>query len=249
MFEGTIKISNKDIPRTLLGSSPFAAAPQFGHRARLYQLDLYNNPENILEIIQKSYDMGVKGIQVMPEPPVIEAIKLARDVGITMDIVGTLMPETEAEDIEQFSDLGAVSVMVHGTITDSANWDVVEEKLLRIKETGAVSGLVTHNPFKTTSSLLESNIMDLFDIYSVPVNKLGYLMDCDVYDNGVKADLDNMMEELDKTIMVRNVLAAGVLTPEDAFKYLKTVSFADIVALGIASVGEAQETFGLLRSL
>jgi hypothetical protein len=34
------------------GSSPFVAAPQFGHRARLYQLDLYNNPENILEIIQ-----------------------------------------------------------------------------------------------------------------------------------------------------------------------------------------------------
>jgi hypothetical protein len=249
MFEGTIKISDKDIPRTLLGSSPFAAAPQFGHRARLYQLDLYNNPENILEIIQKSYDMGVKGIQVMPEPPVIEAIKLARDVGINMDIVGTLMPETEAEDIEQFSDLGAVSVMIHGTITDAANWDVVEEKLLKIKETGAVSGLVTHSPFKTTSRLLESNILDLFDIYSVPVNKLGYLMDCDVYDNGVKADLDNMMGELDKTIMVRNVLAAGVLTPEDAFKYLKTVSFADIVALGIASVDEAQETFGLLRSL
>jgi hypothetical protein len=249
MFEGTIKISNKDIPRTLLGSSPFVAAPQFGHRARLYQLDLYNNPENILKIIQKSYDMGVKGIQVMPEPPVIEAIKLARDVGINMDIVGTLMPETEAEDIEQFSDLGAVSVMIHGTITDAANWDVVEEKLLKIKETGAVSGLVTHSPFKTTSSLLESNILDMFDIYSVPVNKLGYLMDCDVYDNGVKADLDNMMEELDKTIMVRNVLAAGVLTPEDAFKYLKTVSFADIVALGIASVDEAQETFSLLKSL
>ncbi|UTB33572.1 MAG: hypothetical protein NKF70_04875 [Methanobacterium sp. ERen5] len=215
----------------------------------MYQLDLYNNPKNIAEIIRKSYDMGVKGIQVMPEPPVIEAIGLARDNGIKMDIVGTMMPETEAEDIELFSDLGAVSVMIHGTITDSENWDAVEEKLLKIKEIGAVPGLVTHTPFKTTSSLLESNILDLFDIYSVPVNKLGYLMDCDVYDTEVRANLDNMIEKLNKTILVRNVLAAGVLKPEDAFSYLKTVSFADVVALGIASVDEAQETFSLLRSL
>lgn len=249
MFEGSIRVSNQDIPRTLLGSSPFVAAPQFGHRARLYQLDFYNNPENIVKIIQKSFDMGIKGIHVMPEPPVIEAIKLARDIGIKMDIVGTVMPETEDEGIELFSDLGAVSVMLHGTVTDSADWDFIEEKLLKIREVGAVSGLVTHSPFKTTTSLLESNILDLFDIYSIPVNKLGYLMDCDVYNDKVRSELDRMMEELNKTIMVRNVLAAGVLNPEEALKYLKTVDFADIVALGIASVDEASETFSLLDSL
>lgn len=249
MFEGSIRVSNQDIPRTLLGSSPFVAAPQFGHRARLYQLDFYNNPENIVKIIQKSFDMGVKGLHVMPEPPVIEAIKLALDVGIKMDIVGTVMPETEDEDVELFADLGAVSVMLHGTITDGSNWDFIEEKLQKVKEIGAVSGLVTHSPFKTTSSLLESDVLDMFDIYSVPVNKLGYLMDCDVYNEQVRAELDSMMEELNKTIMVRNVLAAGVLRPEEAFNYLKTVDFADIVVLGIASVDEARETFGLLGSL
>lgn len=249
MFEGSIRVSNQDIPRTLLGSSPFVAAPQFGHRARLYQLDFYNNPENIVKIIQKSFDMGIKGIHVMPETPVIEAIKLARDIGIKMDIVGTVMPETEDEGIELFSDLGAVSVMLHGTVTDSADWDFIEEKLLKIREVGAVSGLVTHSPFKTTTNLLESNILDLFDIYSIPVNKLGYLMDCDVYNDKVRSELDRMMEELNKTIMVRNVLAAGVLNPEEALKYLKTVDFADIVALGIASVDEASETFSLLDSI
>lgn len=249
MFDGSIQVSNKDIPRTLLGSSPFVAAPQFGHRARLYQLDFYNNPENIVKIIQKSFEMGVKGFHIMPEPPVIEAIKLARDIGIEMDIVGTIMPETEDEDIELFSDLGAVSVMLHGTLTDGADWDFIEEKLLKIRETGAVSGLVTHSPFKTTTRLLDSSVMDLFDIYSIPVNKLGYLMDCDVYNEQVRDELDTMMKELNKTIMVRNVLAAGVLNPEEALKYLKTVDFADIVVLGIASVDEANETFSLLGSL
>ena len=53
MFEGKLKILNREIPRTLLGTSPFIAAAQFGHRARLYQIDQYNNPENIFKIIKK----------------------------------------------------------------------------------------------------------------------------------------------------------------------------------------------------
>ena len=71
MFEGKLNIFNREIPRTLLGTSPFIAAAQFGHRARLYQIDLYNNPENIFKIIKKSYEMGITGIQVIPYPPVI----------------------------------------------------------------------------------------------------------------------------------------------------------------------------------
>ena len=57
MFEGTIKINNREIPRTLLGTSPFIGATQFGHRSRLYQLDLYDKPENILKILKKSYEL------------------------------------------------------------------------------------------------------------------------------------------------------------------------------------------------
>jgi len=42
MFEGTIKIRDREIPRTLLGTSSFTGAAHFGHRSRLYQLDLYD---------------------------------------------------------------------------------------------------------------------------------------------------------------------------------------------------------------
>ena len=36
---------------------------------------------------------------------------------------------------------------------------------------------------------------------------------------------------------------------QEAFNYLKTVDFADIVTIGIASEDEAQETFSLLESI
>ncbi len=249
MFEGTINVSGREIPKTLLGSSPFIAAPQFGHRARLYQLDLYSKPENITKIIEKSVGMGVSGIQVIPYDPVIEALQLAEDIGIKMEIVGTVRPETLDNDIELLSELEAAAMMLHGAITDDKDWDLIEEKLLLVKDHGSIPGLVTHMPFETTASLLESNVVDLFDIYSIPVNKLGYLMDCDVYGEEVRIKLSRMMAQLNKTVIVKKVLAAGILRPKEAFNYLKTVDFADIVTLGIASEDEAQETFGLLSSI
>jgi len=248
MFEGKIKVLNKEIPRTLLGTSPFVAAPQFGHRARLYQIDLYNNPDNIFKIIKKSFEMGITGIQVIPYPPVIEALQLAHDVGISMDIIGTIRPEKEDEDFETFSDLNAISMLIHGVTTDAGDWDFIESNLLRIKDEGVIPGLVTHMPFQTTASLLKSPLLDLFDIYSVPVNKLGYLMDCDMYGVDERSKLNGLLNEMNKIVIAKKVLAAGVLKPKEAFDYLKTVNFPDIVALGIASEAEAEETFKLLAS-
>jgi hypothetical protein len=248
MFKGKIKVSDREIPRTLLGTSPFVAAAQFGHRARLYQLDLYNNPENILKIIKKSYEMGITGIQVIPYPPVVEAIKWADESGLSMDVIGTVRPDKELEDIKLLKDIGAISMLLHANITDKNDWNFIGDKLQAIKDEDTIPGLVTHMPFQSTASLLESPILDLFDIYMVPVNKLGYLMDCDTYDSDNRSILHQMIRSIDKTVIVKKVLAAGVLTPQEAFDYLKTVEFADIVAIGIASENEAQQTFSLLAN-
>jgi hypothetical protein len=248
MFEGKLKVLNREIPRTLLGTSPFIAAPQFGHRARLYQLDLYNNPENIFKIIKKSYEMGITGIQVIPYPPVIAALKEALNAGYEMDIIGTVRPERELEDIKLLSDLNAISMILHADITDKKDWNFIGKKLQIIKEENAIPGLATHMPYSTTTRLFGSPIQDMFDIYMVPVNKLGYLMDSDIYGSEERTHLNQIIEKLDKTIIVKKVLAAGILQPQEAFDYLKTVEFADVVALGIASEAEAEETFSLLSS-
>jgi hypothetical protein len=248
MFEGKLKVLNREIPRTLLGTSPFIAAPQFGHRARLYQLDLYNNPENIFKIIKKSYEMGITGIQVIPYPPVIEALKEALKAGYDMDIVGTVRPERELEDIKLLSNLNAVSMLLHADITDKRDWNYIGEKLQTIRDEDAIPGLATHMPYATTKSLVVSNIPEMFDIYMVPVNKLGYLMDSEIYGSDERTHLNQLIKSLDKKVIVNKVLAAGILKPQEAFDYLKTVEFADIVTLGIASEAEAQETFSLLDS-
>jgi hypothetical protein len=246
MFEGKINFLGKDIPRTLLGTSPFIASAQFGHRARLYQLDLYNNPDNIFKVIMKSYEMGINGIQVIPYPPVIEALEKAFKEGLDITVIGTVRQGKELEDIRLLSDIDAVSMLLHADITDKKDWNFIDKNLGLIKDENAIPGLVTHMPFSTTESLLDSPILDMFDLYMVPVNKLGYLMDSEMYGVNERIRLDQMINELDKKIIVMKVLAAGILQPKEAFDFLKTLKFADIVNLGIASELEATETFSLL---
>ncbi|HML06152.1 MAG TPA: hypothetical protein VK426_10295 [Methanobacterium sp.] len=248
MFEGKIKIKDKEIPRALLGTSPFIGAAQFGHRARLYQLDLYNQPENITKIIKKSYELGITGIQLVPYEPVVKALKWAMDEGCEMNIIGTVRPECENDDIELLNELEASSMLIHGVLTDKLDYNFLGDMLENISQTGAIAGLATHRPFNSTKNLLKSPIIDLFDIYMVPVNKTGYLMDTDFFMEKERAELRELITKIDKTIIAKKTMAAGIMTPNDAFDYLKTLDYVDLMTVGIASESEAEETFNLLAN-
>jgi hypothetical protein len=248
MFEGNIKVKDKEIPRTLLGTSPFIGATQFGHRSRLYQLDLYDKPENILKILKKSHELGITGIQLVPYEPVVKALNWAMDEGYNFNIIGTVRQDCENEDIELLAQLEAEAMLIHGATTDGLNYDFLAEKLETISQTGAAAGLATHMPFNTTKNLLESSILDLFDIYMVPVNKLGYLMDTDAFIAKERAEFKDLINKLNKTIIAKKTMAVGILTPSDAFDFLKTLDYVDLMTVGIASEAEAEETFGLLKN-
>ncbi|MFA0834700.1 MAG: hypothetical protein ACC609_11915 [Methanobacterium formicicum] len=246
MLEGYLEIDGKQIPRTLMGTSPSIGAAHFGHRARLYLLDLYRNPEAIAQIMARSYQMGVRGIQLIPHPPVVEALQIARDQGFPLDIIATIRPESENEDITLLSELDASAMLVDPEITDQRDWNLIGEKLDAIKDTGSVPGLITQYPFKTTMELLESPVINDFKLYMVPLNRLGYLMDCDTHSSDERAQFREIIKKMDKTIIAMHVLAAGIMTPDDAFDYLKTTDFVDMVAVGIASQKEAEESFSKL---
>ena len=47
-----------------MGNAPFLADAYFGHRTRLYNLDLLRNPNNVSKIIEKSYECGVRSINL-----------------------------------------------------------------------------------------------------------------------------------------------------------------------------------------
>ena len=52
-----------------------------------------------------------------------------------------------------------------------------------------------------------------------------------------------------RKIIINKILAVGIQMPEEAFNFLKTLDYAEMVSVGIASIREAEETFGILKDI
>ena len=133
MFFEDLSYKDKEIPQTILGYGPFMAELYYGHRSRLYLDDLYNNPQNIADVIIESYDKGVRAINLVNDSRLLEAYDLACDAGCEMKVVATigksdvdyLNPNYEVakevdwdEDIELFAQYDCPLMLVDEFITD-----------------------------------------------------------------------------------------------------------------------------------
>ena len=163
MFFEDLIYKEKVIPQTILGYGPFMAELYFGHRSRLYLDDLYNNPQNISEVIIESYNQGVRAINLVNDDNLIKAYDMAVDAGCEMKVIATigksdvdyLNPNYEVakevdwdEDIELFSSYDCPLMLVDEFITDGYDWRLTSKILNRINGTGSLSGLVTAFPSK-----------------------------------------------------------------------------------------------------
>ena len=262
MFFEDLKYKNKIIPQTILGYGPFMAELYFGHRSRLYLDDLYNNPQNISEIIQKSYDCGVRAINLVNDSNLLKAYDMACDAGCQMKVIATigksdidyLNPNYEVakevdwdEDIELFSAYDCPVMLVDEFITDAYDWTLTSKILGKINETDSLSGLVTAFPSRTTDLVKDNLDLDLFDFYMIPLNSLSYMMDINAFNNAQRQEFVNRLVELDKKVIASRILAAGVLKPQESFEFFKNVDYVDAICMGVAKISEACEDFKLLK--
>ena len=153
------------------------------------------------------------------------------------------------KDIITFSEFNCSIMLIDEFITDSYDWNLLEEILSEIKKQGSFAGLITAYPFKTTKKLIDSPILDLFDFYMIPVNKIGYMMDSMSFMEEERKELANLLKKLDKKVIVNKILACGIQMPEEAFTFLKTLDYVDMVAIGIATEKEAEIDFNLIKDM
>ena len=83
----------------------------------------------------------------------------------------------------------------------------------------------------------------------IPVNKLGYMMDVPDFRLDKQAELKGLLDKIDKKVIINKILAVGIQRPDEAFNFLNTLDFAEMVSVGIASEREAEETFGILKDI
>lgn len=268
IFNEDLEFKGKSIPRVVLGNAPFLADAYFGHRTRLYNLDLLRNPNNVSKIIEKSYDCGVRSINLANKENLLKAFKMACDNGVEMQSVSTIgktemdyvfpnyeqakMEATWKEDIENLAQFDNSVMLVDEFLIDTYDWDFITEILDEINGAGVPAGIITSFPFKTSEKLIDSPILEdksLFDFYMIPVNKLGYMMDIPDFRVDKQEELNSMLEKIDKKVIINKILAVGIQKPEEAFNFLNTLDFADMVSVGIASEREAEGTFNILKEI
>lgn len=237
------------------------AEPYFGHRARIYQIDLYDNPQNIADVIIESYNQGIRAINLVNDDKLLEAFDIASESGCKMKVIATigksdvdyLNPNYDVakevdwdEDIELFSSYDCPLMLIDEFIVDGYDWKLTSKILSQINSTGSLSGLITAFPSKTTDLLKDNIDMDLFDFYMIPYNSLSYMMDISAFNNDQRQEFIKKIMSLNKKIIATRIFAAGVLKPQDAFEFFKNVDFVDAISFGVASVDEAKEDFSLL---
>ena len=262
MFFEDIEYKGKSIPQTILGYGPFMAEPYFGHRSRIYQIDLYDNPQAIAEVIMESYNQGIRAINLVNDSKLLKAYDMAMDEGCEMKVIATigksdvdyLNPNYEVakevdwdDDIELFSNYDCPLMLVDEFITDAYDWRLTSKILNRINDAGSLSGLVTAFPSRTTDLLPVNLDMDLFDFYMIPLNSISYMMDISAFNASQRQEFVDRVLKLNKKIIATRVLAAGVLKPEESFAFYKNVDYVDAISIGVAKVEEARDDFSLLK--
>jgi hypothetical protein len=221
------------IPRVLLGTSPFIAAGQFGERAFGYYRTFFGKPQSVADVVMKSYELGVRGVQLIPYPHVVQAIKMVARRVKDLAVVGTIGPQNPEGDVNVLNDLHAMGMLVHGALTDTHRSDRVNDLLDIIRKTGAKAGIATHRPLSTLSWALEHRLK--VDLLMFPFNKLGAFMD---------STPDKVLEvatRFQRVLIGKKVLACGSLMPEEALEFIARTKI-DSLALGVSSTEEAKQT-------
>lgn len=231
----TFELGRHKVPVAMLGTSPFCGAGQFGGRAAIYYQKFYERPKNMVRLIEKSVELGIPAVQVIPYPRISEAVRDAQNsTGSRIYVVGTIGLENVERELETLIELDAAGIAVHASIADGEP-EMAEELLESIRETGAAAGIATHEPWRSVARAKSMRM----DFLHAPVNEAGYMMGPN------PSETLRKLENFRKPIIAIKPLAAGRSDPEEAFEFLS--GRVEGVAVGITSEEEMEETWGALR--
>jgi len=225
-----------DLPKLMLGTSPFIGAGQFGSKSLDYRRRFFDNPDNMTRHFIHSASLGVKAIQLIGYQPLVAALMKAEEISGDFFIAVTIPRGDFAANLDLVSQLEPEFVSVHAQFCDGFD-SRLNEWIDMIRDTEAKPAASTHSPGTTIPLLDELG----FEAYLAPVNTVGY---------GMEPDIESTLKALERTrkkVLAIKPLAAGKVSPEKSvFKYI--YRYADSIAVGITSEEEMEETYSAALS-
>jgi hypothetical protein len=229
----------RQIPKLMLGTSPFIGAGQFGTKASEYRTRFFQNERTMKHLFIASARHGVNAVQLIVYEPLVRALTAAlEELGEDFFIAATIPSGRNFErDLALIRPLKPAIIALHALSCDALD-SRIEGWIEEIQALGASPAAATHYPGATIEEL--DNAGFDFEVYLAPLNPIGYAMEPD-YESTLKA-----LKTTVKQIIAIKPLAAGRLKPTQSL-FTFVYQYADSVSVGITSEAEMEETYAVAK--
>ena len=185
----------------------------------------------MLEILEASYEVGGRGIQLIPAGKVTEAAKIMVETHNDFVITGSTFPGPDPL-IKELAEIGAKIVFAHGMVADKKD-KKLENLIEDISSRGITPGIAAHNPVSTLEYAFEN--LSHVKAFLIPFNAQGMFM-------GDQKKLEKIVDShKDHHFIGMKTLAAGKLDPKQAYDYISKHNIC-CTTIGMVSVEEARES-------
>lgn len=216
------KIENTKVPKVWLGTSLFAGAGELGEKAQEYRSRFYDNPETMIEVMQKAAGLGW-GVELLAKERIVLAVDEVRRENPEVALACTCGIEDFVTEVNSALKRKPQLVFLHPRITDNSSRKDIELYFRRVVEEWVLPAAATLDPLTALEKLEDTPCRALL----VPAGERGASLEYSV-ETVHKADMRYFAE----------IQPAGSIK-ETATDVLAVVrAGADALVIGVTSADE-----------
>ncbi len=249
----TVPLGKVQLSRLIIGENPFYGYSHFNRILDQTMREWYT-PERVCDVLQRCQQNGINTWEFTHSERSIGDLRKFQAGGGTLQwiLLSSRDMESNPALIPEMAKLKPVAIMHHGGVTDrlfrEGKSNQVREFLKRVRDTGVMAGMSTHNPDNVRRVEEENWDIDLFmtccyRLTRTPdeIRKITRelpLPGSEVYLEGDPARMFEAVRQTKKTCLVFKVLAAGrrIERPEEVDRAFR-VAFDSIKPKDCVIVG------------
>lgn len=233
-----IRKNGIEIAKILIGTSPFIAAGQF-EKSLQYYMEFVIKRGKAAEILSWCLLHGFSWIQALDVDFIAEEIGLAYErTRVTPTLIISTWDKPE-KAIARFKPFKPKIILAHASLVDRLDASLIRSFLTSVENLGLIPGIVTHDPNRVLPKLKH---IDEIRVVMVPLNFAG------LFNDNVEETL-RLLREMKVVVIAKKVLGAGRLPIDKALQWALSRPEIDSLALGVASISEAEQTLSLAYSM
>ena len=249
-----MKLGKAELSRLIIGENPFYGYSHFNRILDETMREWYT-PERVCDVLHRCENNGINVWEFTHSDRSLADLKRFQSEGggLQWILLSSRELETHPERIPEMAKLKPIAMMHHGGVTDrlfrEGKSQKVREYLKRVRDTGVLAGMSTHNPDNVKRVEDEGWDIDLFMTCCYRLTRTLEevraitrelpLPGSEVYLEGDPARMLAVVRQTKKTCLVFKILAAGrrIETPAEvdrAFKFaFDSIKPQDCVIVGM----------------